>query len=431
VKRSFLAAAMFWEMLTALVGCSKGVGAVSNAATCSKYGLDSPDTELGIAVLVPDTGVPEVTTDEAVRTTDAGRGGPLVRNAEGPSSATDASASGHAAPAKGVSLATLWPIPTPVSGDTNVRGTLWRPDQVTIHRLFVAGIPAMDDGSDFSSFDATLPFSVLAGLASSQGGRLVADFDITALTNCSARPVKVGSGSLIVLLAPKVLTFLSISAPSANGAGTKYFPTTISMPAEIDLTANPEAAGLSVKIWTTMGTINGSAMADVVLSGDGRASARATVFLSPDPTKQGTAYVTAQAPGEQQDSPDASATAATTGINFFGPPTLLPATANLVSGQVLRVEILERGSLLGCSATTAPGLTAKLGDRDLAKGLVILGNSDMSALDGGEPTFGPPAEGITEIVVSADGPATSGSITITCLDIYRQTGSATIGLTKM
>jgi hypothetical protein len=315
-------------------------------------------------------------------------------------------------------LASIIPLIAPVSTDANVRGTLARPKHVTIQKVFVANVPATDDGDDFATFDATIPFGVLVNLAAGNGTPTVAPIEITAITNCGSQPILVGVGTVNLLLAPKQITGLQLVTPSYDGG---YVPTTVSYPVQIDVLANPSAAGASVMLSTTMGTINGSQSATVLLSGNGLTAASATVFLAPDPMKQGTAYVTAQAPNAPTDGSvglEAGVTTVTKGINMFGPPLLFPAMVTLPIGQKTQIGIIDRGILSGCNAAPVAGLSITLNGSDLTSHIV-----DPNQRDGG------PTDALPAIVIAADGGAGSSS-TITCFDRYQQVGSATVNVPK-
>ena len=315
-----------------------------------------------------------------------------------------------------VQIASIIANPTLISTDTNVRGILHRPDQVTIEKVFVAGVPAADDGSDFSSFDATIPFSVLFGKAAMVSGQLVATVEVAVITNCSPNAVVVGSGTLNLLPAPKQISYLDLSTRPTTADTASYYPTTLSYPVEIDLRANREAAGASVVLSTTMGTINGLTSATVLLSGNGVTPATATAFLAPDATKQGTAYITAQAPN---DSLDASVTTVSMGINMFGPPTLVPANVTVLSGQHTQIAVIDHGVLLGCNAAPAAGLTITISGEDATTHIVYPGGVDGSS-----------GRGVLQIDVVAASTAAGVSSTITCFDVYQQMGSATVSVPK-
>ena len=251
---------------------------------------------------------------------------------------------------------------------------------------------------------------------------------VTAITNCDPDAVAIGTGTVNLLVAPKEVAYLKLSTPTVKPGASSYLPTMLSEPVEIDLAANPGAAGASVILSTTMGTINGSASATVLLSGNGVDPATATAFLAPDPTKQGTAYVTAQAPNELGDASrttDAAVTTVTVGINMYGPPSLFPAAATLSAGQSMQIAIVDHGALLGCNAAATPGLTLTMNGQDLTAHVVYVGSGDGGVIDSGVPDGGIPV-----INVAATATPTQGTSTITCVDVYQQLGTATVTVLK-
>ena len=187
----------------------------------------------------------------------------------------------------------------------------------------------------------------------------------------------------------KVITRLTLmGTPPQQQMMNNYIPTSIVFPVQLTLTANREAAGAAVTLSTTLGTIGGLTNATLTLGGDGINDATASAYLEPDSTKQDTAVVTALS---------TAPTTPTYAVNMFGPPTLVPAMANLTAGATTHVSVAtlaDLRSVRGCRATPAAGMTISSAGSDLTTGAVVAvkdvdndGQADISidvaVVDGG------------------------------------------------
>ena len=179
-----------------------------------------------------------------------------------------------------------------------------------------------------------------------------------------------------------------MGTPPQQQMMNNYIPTSIVFPVQLTLTANREAAGAAVTLSTTLGIIGGLTNATLTLGGDGINDATASAYLDPDSTKQGTAVVTALS---------TAPTTPTYAVNMFGPPTLVPAMANLTAGATTHVSVAtlaDLRSVRGCRATPAAGMTISSAGSDLTTGAVVAvkdvdndGQADISidvaVVDGG------------------------------------------------
>jgi hypothetical protein len=288
----------------------------------------------------------------------------------------------------------------PVAADLVVRGSLVPRADVNILKVLVAGIPANHDGPDFLTFDVSVPFSVIQAQAVAAGTPTGADLPVEVITDCELTPKR--AGSLHVTLRAVTSLMLTAVRP-AHG----YIPSSLSVPAELDLVANREAAGLPLALTTTQGTVTGP----TVLPGDGIHPVTATVVLTPDPNKQGTAVVVAQA-GQM---------VAPASVTIVGPPSLSPATAGIQRGatelEVFVTNTLPSGqiaaSIAGCIAGVTPGIAVHVGGADISgMGLTRLVARDLML----HPIFR---------VAMLPTAAAGVSISVTCFDVYGQSATGT------
>jgi hypothetical protein len=62
---------------------------------------------------------------------------------------------------------------TPVDKDLDVQGTATDGNNLAIHRVLVAGVPATNMGFNFERWSVHLPFQVISSLARNESGRAV------------------------------------------------------------------------------------------------------------------------------------------------------------------------------------------------------------------------------------------------------------------
>lgn len=288
----------------------------------------------------------------------------------------------------------------PIATDLIVRGSLAPRPDVNITKVLVSGIPANHDGPDFLTFDATVPLNTLQALAVAAGTPTRAKVDVEAITDCAPGPLLAGSFD-VTLRAATSLT-LAVTLP-AHG----YIPNSIGVPATFALTANPEAAGLPLVVTATQGTV----AAPAVLPGDGIQPVMTTVFLTPDPNKQGTAKVVVQA----------ATMASVDSVTIVGPPSINPGSALIQRGgpelQVFLNNTLPgsqvAGSIAGCIAGVTPGIAVHVGPNDISgQGLTPLVAMDSAM----HPSF--------RVAVLPTAVAAS-FVSVTCFDVYGQSVTGT------
>lgn len=284
-----------------------------------------------------------------------------------------------------------------VETDLVVRGVATDTSGLTIRRVLVAGIPALNNGFNFEQWSATIPIDTLAGMAR-LAGSTTATVDVQAINACDVMS-DLGSFTVTVDPTPGVrVTSLTFNPPIIP-SGLGYVPANGAISAELQLVANPDAAGATATLDTSVGMF--SPGNTVRLEGDGTAQATATVLFSAmTPTSQ-VALITATAKGQL----------AHTTVQVAGPPTLIPGTATLTSGQAIGVTIQTPGTIEECHATPATGLTIKAGADGSGPDLMTTGTGDIRAF-----------------LVTADASVTTAvSSTVTCRDPYGQTTSAVYG----
>lgn len=285
----------------------------------------------------------------------------------------------------------------PLASDLVVRGTVkaWR-DDVTVTKVLVDGIPATHDGSSYSTFDATVPLALLQAEATARGTPTSTTVDVTAVTDCNdVVPV---TQIPITLRAVTDSAFTLTLEPIAAG----YVPSSFGVPAVFDLSANAEAAGMPITATASQGAVT----APSVLPGDGVHPITTKIYLTADPTKQGTAVVQVQIGGITRSA----------SVPIVGPPTLNPQSATIARGSA-ELEVFVNNtlpasavakSIQGCAATIGTGMRVHVGPNDISgQGLTRLVATDVP----GHPIFR---------VAALSVPTTPASVSVTCYDVYNQ-----------
>jgi len=290
----------------------------------------------------------------------------------------------------------------PASGDVVVRGTITAASDITLYKVLVAGIAANNDGFDFDSFDATIPYATLQSLASGSSGK--AHLKVTAVTNCSAPGGFLEIGSVDVPVIGKAVTSLSLTPVTP---GTAALTTSPAGSMTFELLANPEATGATVVVSTSLGTVNGQQSTTVTLSGDGTAQARAMFVLVADATKEGTAKVIATAPNTEPK---------TYAVKTVAPPRFVQGAVALVPGTI-RISISSSDNIASCTATAAPHVSVMSGPNDLTATNVV---TDLN--NDGRPDI--------DITTDSSATAPTATTTITCFDTLGQFVSGTFALPK-
>jgi hypothetical protein len=287
------------------------------------------------------------------------------------------------------------PAREPVTADLVVRGVIAAPSDTTIYSVQVSGVDATSAGLDFDNWTATIPLTVLAGQATTAGKVTLA---ATASTNCGGDPIPVGTRDVAVDSTPGAfVTQLTIAAALPNTQ--RYLPSSVAASAIVTVTGNPEGAGATATLASSLGTVT---PAQVTLSGDGSANAVGyALFAASVSPPSGTAVLTATASGQ----------AATTSIPIVGPPTFAPDGTHVHAGATLRVTVITAGEVASCQATPAAGIHVSSGP-----------DSDLMAGTGGiDQTM----DGLVDIDIAIDTPlAAAAQTTLSCRDPFGQIGTA-------
>lgn len=282
-----------------------------------------------------------------------------------------------------------------VDADVTVRGTATQSNGHVIRRVSVAGISAKNDGFNFEQWSAVVPIGVLAGLPDAGGKVNVA---VAAVDGCD-QSYALDNFLLAVDRTPGVRVerlALAAAFPGAEQADEQFLPASGAASALITITANPDARGAAVELTASSGTFEGVTNGTVNLAGDGTRDATATVLFTP--TKAETAVLSAHAK---------AVTSSPLAIRVAGPPTLVPAGAELAVDTSLTVTVFTDGKVASCQATPATGITVKSGDADLMARAAANDSNGDNRVD------------FTVHAVTA-----GASTTVACRDRYGQEASA-------
>ncbi|HZS38907.1 MAG TPA: hypothetical protein VFF06_18870 [Polyangia bacterium] len=270
---------------------------------------------------------------------------------------------------------------TPLDSDLVVTGTAQHQQGLAIRQVLAEGVEATNTGFNFSTWTVTVPVATLAASAVMGQTTLV----VNAVDSCDATAQIFRSMPFAVTVTPGIrVTQLdaTITPPDTQG----FIPSNNTIPAVLQITANPEAAGAVAQVGASIGTIQGAPSGTVTLSGDGKMPASASLlFVS---NKAGNALITVSAGNLTRARPVLVADA----------PNLIPASATLGAGQQLTVSALSQGNVQSCQISTGgAGLTATA--------------TKMS-------------ETRTDIAIKAAATAASGTaLQVICLDAFGQQSS--------
>lgn len=258
-----------------------------------------------------------------------------------------------------------------VDKDLVLTGTTEHAGNLAIRRVLVAGLPATNQGFNFSAWTVTIPSANLAALADGQNQARVA---VVAEDACNIQK-EIASNTFTVAVRVEPAD-LVLTLPK----GQSFVPADGQTAAEIRVVANAEAAGAAVKLsamrdGAEVGRFQGVGSGNTVtLASDGGTQAIATAL-----------YVSDSAGSVLLGARSGSASFPARTLVVAGPPVLLPASASLKPGQRVRVTALSDGALKGCSATQATGITvtqAPSGSRridlDVAAALMLAAPSSLS-----------------------------------------------------
>jgi hypothetical protein len=282
------------------------------------------------------------------------------------------------------------PTEDAVEADVLVTGHLAHLDGLSIRYLTVAGVSATDDGFNYDSWSATVPYATLVALADDTSSVTV---DVVAVDACDAT-YTVSSFPVMVNLTPDVsITSLDVALELPGSAS--YLPPDDITPAIVKIVGDDDAAGAVVQLEATHGRfVGGDGENAVVLTGSQGFGARATVLYYADTA--GTILITATAEGLVEVATVAVA----------GPPTLVPPSAELGPGDKVDVAVFTDGAVTQCTASFTSDMTAVSGGVDL---MTFAAANDSNA------------DGRIDFTVSAEtGLLDAQEVRVTCEDLFGQ-----------
>ncbi len=237
----------------------------------------------------------------------------------------------------GMVMFSLPPV-QPLSGDLVVTGSAQHNRGFAIRQVLVNGVEATNSGFNFSSWTVTVPIATLAADADMTGA---VTLRAQAVDSCGATKQFFQSPPFAVTLTPGIRIQqiqLKVTPPDSQD----FIPANGTIPATVLLTANPEAAGATVNLSTSIGSLEGVVANAVTLAGDGKMQP-ATASLLFTSGKAGNALITAAAQSQ---------TAVAT-VLVADPPLLVPASASMAAGQEITVSALSEGNVTRCDATSS------------------------------------------------------------------------------
>jgi hypothetical protein len=254
-------------------------------------------------------------------------------------------------------------------------------------------VPAANDGFNFDTWSATVPFSLLQTATTTDPETGNTTLAIVAKDACDRRFES--SFELRVAVLAKEL-HLVVDYPGEE----EYLPADGTTAAALSITADAAAAGAKVQLATTGdGVLAGATAGLVTLAGDKSAPAAATVLFTS--SKEGTAVVTAAVEKLTAILP----------IVVAGPPTLLPGAGTIKPGQTVSVTVTTQGRVKDCQATPAAGILVTSGGNDLMK--------TPAAVDEN-------GDGKPDLQIKVDPAlAIETQVTVVCRDPYGQATSGT------
>jgi hypothetical protein len=290
---------------------------------------------------------------------------------------------------------------TPVTGSILVTGIARHPRGLTIQRLLVGSVPATNTSFNFATWSAELSAAALARLAASPdaGSPEAVVIPIVAFDVCDVgAPRGKATFTASVQAAPQTrVTRLRVVrvADGLRPEGTAP----LTAPVVLELRANLEASGVSVRLELSPGT-SGATFAN--------GAAQTSVTLLPSDTDEAIARVavTGREPGTAVITALAGAVAAGVPVRFVGPPRVFPATQSPIPGQRVVVTALSDGEVSQCELSPATSAAFTVTGFD-ASGVATVGRQTAEF----------------EIVRTA---ATGPGLTVTCRDTFGQSSRATI-----
>lgn len=279
-----------------------------------------------------------------------------------------------------------------LDGDLELAGSVRGPSDVAIRSVFVAGTPAERGSFNYGTWTATVPFQRLTQLH--EPGSTEVSLDLRAVDACGREFTATKALRIPV-------AFETLDANPSFPGGSSYLPADGTSAVTVRVTANADAAGRVVRVEaSTPGTLTNLRGDLLTLTGDGTTPAEGVFDYRPAGLRDGVATLTISGGGQ----------ATTVTVPVASPPSLLPSQGTVVAGQSLRVSVVSRGEVRGCSALTPLGVQASSGGQDISAAEAAVDDND---------------DGYPDIVIAvAEELAAAALVTISCRDVHGQQGTA-------
>ncbi len=285
----------------------------------------------------------------------------------------------------------------------SIKGTAHHEDGLAIREVLVAGLSATRDEFNFAKWSVEVPYETLVTSGPTSAKDQVT-FKAEAIDACGRR-YPFAEWTVGVDLTPQIdVTGITIAVeyPSERN----FLPADESTPAILTVTAAGRAAGATVTLAASGGTMRGlSESGTIVLTaplGAEEEGASATVLF------------VASVPGPQVVTATIDGQLASAIIVVAGPPKLAPHAATLVPGASLDLTILAEAPTLACSARPDPNLVVSYHE---------------APFDVAPVTVEPEADGTFTLHVEAPADASADTmVVVSCADAYGQTGTAQFNL---
>lgn len=243
--------------------------------------------------------------------------------------------SGSSGPTVLMGSATQYLTGSGTTRDLQVSGTATHTEHLTIRRVLVAGVAAQSVTPNFATWSATIPAATLAALATNSMVTITAE----ALDACNRSAPIATLGPIPWNTQPKVE--LKVAIPG----GRTFLPASGAVPAELTVTANPEAAGATAVVSVSAPGVNTQTL-NVPLSSNGTNPASGVTLLR---LTAAASYLVSVALDGRQDA---------TLVNAAGAPSLLPGSLVLVPGGSGSISATSDGDVDECTVVASGQATA-------------------------------------------------------------------------
>lgn len=289
-------------------------------------------------------------------------------------------------------------------GVLSIKGTALHEDGLAIRQVLVAGLSATKDEFNFGKWSVEVPYEALVTSGPTSATSQVT-FRAEALDACG-RKYPFAEWTVAVDPTPQVdVTGLTISVeyPSER----TFLPADDTTPAILTVTGQGRAAGATVAIQASGGTLRGiNANGGLVLTAP---------LGAEDEGASATALFVAKVAGPQVVTATVDGILASAIVVVAGPPKLAPHAATLVPGSNLDMVITAEAPTLACQARPDPNLVVSYRE---------------TPFDVAPVTLEPEEDGSFLLHIEALATATEEtSVQVSCSDAYGQTGTAQFHLT--